>query len=179
MNLKYILIVVILAVIVGGGILGYQYLLVPKEESKMPEVKPPEAPPEESKEIIEVRVYFVDKQMMIEGKVPYPDMVKPLSRIIPKTEGVAMTAMNTLLEGPTLEEQNQYVTSIPVGVEVKNLRIEKGIAYINFNEALNKVAGSATVSTIRTQIEKTLKQFSTVDKVVISIEGETEAILQP
>lgn len=53
MNLKYIFIVVILAAIVGGGILAWQYLLVPKEGIKVPEVKPPEmkapeeAPPEE------------------------------------------------------------------------------------------------------------------------------------
>lgn len=48
-NLKYILIVVILAVIVGGGILARQYLLIPKEESKIPEVELPkvEAPEEE------------------------------------------------------------------------------------------------------------------------------------
>ncbi|HDZ54676.1 MAG TPA: hypothetical protein ENI19_03965 [Candidatus Nealsonbacteria bacterium] len=49
-NLKYILIVVVLAVIVGGGILGYQYLSSkalapegwwsPKEEAKVPGVKP-------------------------------------------------------------------------------------------------------------------------------------------
>lgn len=36
-NLKYILIVVILAVVVGGGVLGYQYFGAPKEETKLPE----------------------------------------------------------------------------------------------------------------------------------------------
>jgi len=41
-NLKYILIIVILAVIVGGGILGYQYLWTPKEETRPLEVKSPE-----------------------------------------------------------------------------------------------------------------------------------------
>ena len=41
-NLQYILIVVILAVVVGGGILAYQFLLAPKEEPKIPEVKTPE-----------------------------------------------------------------------------------------------------------------------------------------
>jgi len=39
-NLKYLLIVIILAVIVGGGILGYQYWLIPEEEPKIPAVKP-------------------------------------------------------------------------------------------------------------------------------------------
>lgn len=40
MNLKYIFIVVILAVLVGGGILVYQYWWIEKEEIKIPEVKP-------------------------------------------------------------------------------------------------------------------------------------------
>ena len=52
-NLTYILIIVILAVIVGGGILGYQYLLAPKEEVAMPEGKLPEvkAPAEGAQEV--------------------------------------------------------------------------------------------------------------------------------
>jgi len=42
-NWKYILIVVILAILVGGGILGYQYWWAPKEETKIPELKTPGA----------------------------------------------------------------------------------------------------------------------------------------
>jgi len=38
-NLQYILIVVVLAVIVGGGILGYQFLRTSKEEPKVPAVE--------------------------------------------------------------------------------------------------------------------------------------------
>jgi hypothetical protein len=38
-NLKYILIVVILAAIAGGGILGYQYWWAPRKETTQPEVK--------------------------------------------------------------------------------------------------------------------------------------------
>ena len=41
-NWKYVLIVVILATIVGGGILVYQYWWIPKEEIKIPEIKSPE-----------------------------------------------------------------------------------------------------------------------------------------
>lgn len=40
-NWKYILILVILTVIVGGGILSYQYWWLPKQEVKPLEVKPP------------------------------------------------------------------------------------------------------------------------------------------
>lgn len=42
MKWKYILIVFILAVVVGGGILSYQYWWIPKEEDKTPGVKAPE-----------------------------------------------------------------------------------------------------------------------------------------
>jgi spore germination protein GerM len=35
------------------------------------------------------------------------------------------------------------------------------------------------VMAIREQIEKTLLQFETIDDVVISINGETEEVLQP
>jgi len=41
-NLKYILIVVVLATIVGGGVLGYQYWWVTKKEVPLQEVKAPE-----------------------------------------------------------------------------------------------------------------------------------------
>ncbi|PIP22172.1 MAG: hypothetical protein COX38_02115, partial [Candidatus Nealsonbacteria bacterium CG23_combo_of_CG06-09_8_20_14_all_39_25] len=42
-----------------------------------------------------------------------------------------------------------------------------------------QVGGSCKVSAIRAQITQTLKQFPTVDEVVISINGRTEDILQP
>jgi len=35
------------------------------------------------------------------------------------------------------------------------------------------------VAAIRAQIRETLKQFPTVDEVIISIDGRTEDILQP
>jgi len=41
-NWKYILILLFLAAIVSGGILAYQFLWLPKEEVKIPEVKPSE-----------------------------------------------------------------------------------------------------------------------------------------
>lgn len=58
-NLQYILIIVILAVIVGGGILGYQFLRTSKEEPKVPAVEE-----EEGKVIIREEVSFLD---MIQG----------------------------------------------------------------------------------------------------------------
>lgn len=39
-NLRYILIIIILAIIVGGGVLVYQNWLIPEEKDKVPELKP-------------------------------------------------------------------------------------------------------------------------------------------
>ena len=52
-------------------------------------------------------------------------------------------------------------------------------AFANFNNELNKAAGSCLVSAIRAQIENTLLQFEGINNVVISVEGKTEEILQP
>jgi spore germination protein GerM len=57
--------------------------------------------------------------------------------------------------------------------------IEDGVAYADFSSELEVSGGSAMVMMIREQIEKTLLQFETIDSVVISIEGDSEEVLQP
>lgn len=131
-------------------------------------------------ETMEIKVYFVDTQMMIEGIADYKDMVKSVTRTIPKTQAVARAAIEELLKGPLNEERATYSSSIPKGVKINSLRIEKGTAYIDFSEELQAYGGgSAAAITIEWQIKKTLMQFPTVDEVIISIEGRTEDILQP
>ncbi|MDD3123440.1 MAG: GerMN domain-containing protein, partial [Candidatus Izemoplasmatales bacterium] len=58
--------------------------------------------------------------------------------------------------------------------------LEGEVATVDFNEKLQEgVAGSATVMAIRNQIERTLLQFDYITEVVISINGDSEEILQP
>ena len=53
-------------------------------------------------------------------------------------------------------------------------------AKVDFDETMEKgMGGSCRVSAIRAQITETLKQFSTVKDVIISVNGRTEDILQP
>ena len=107
--------------------------------------------------------------------------VYAVSRKVVKTEAVGRAALLELLKGTTsAEEDKGYVSSIPAGVTINSLKISKGIAYVDFNEKLQEgVGGTCLVDRIRGQITQTLKQFSTVKSVVISINGESEAILQP
>ena len=107
--------------------------------------------------------------------------VFPVERHISKTEGVARAALEELLSGTTIEESTQgYLTSINSGVKIQSLTIIDGVARVDFDEQLEfQMGGSCRVSAIRAQIEETLKQFPTIEEVIISINGRTEDILQP
>jgi hypothetical protein len=130
-----------------------------------------------------VKVYFGNENTMDAFGEGDCSAVESLRRIVPKTDGVARSALEELLKGPTQGEAGQgYFTSLPLesGVKLVNLSIENGTATAEFNEALESgVAGSCRVTHIRAQIESTLKQFEAVQNVVISIDGRTDDILQP
>jgi hypothetical protein len=132
-----------------------------------------------SVEATEVKVYFGNK-------IKNPEaldcsQVFAVERRVAKTEGVARAALEELLKGITASEAEVgYFTSINDGVSIQKIEIKAGVATVDFDEILEaQVGGSCRVAAIRAQIEETLKQFSTVKKVVISINGRTEDILQP
>ena len=104
-----------------------------------------------------------------------------VERTISKTTSTATAALEELLKGPTAEEKIQkYYTSINTEVKLQKITIKDKTAYADFNNQLEyQVGGSCRVTAIRAQIEETLKQFSTINNVVISIDGRTEDILQP
>ncbi len=123
-------------------------------------------------EMITVDVYFVTVEDGVESAVP-------VQREIFVTQEMGTNTLFQLLEGPTGEEEaDGYSTAIDGDTTLNSLSIEEGVARADFSVELD-ASGSATVTMIRDQIEKTLLQFETVDEVVISIEGETEDILQP
>lgn len=109
------------------------------------------------------------------------EQVFAVERRIFKTQAVARAALVELLQGPTNNEGDEgYFTSLNEGVKIQKLTIENGVARVDFDELLEVgVGGSCRVAGIRAQITQTLKQFSTVKEVVISINGRTEDILQP
>ncbi len=102
-------------------------------------------------------------------------------RIIPKTQAIAMATLEELLKGPNnLERSNGFDTVINSGVKIQSLTIDdKGVAHVDFSQELESTGGSCRVTAIRAEITQTLKQFSTVKSVIISIDGRTEDILQP
>ncbi|MBU4350775.1 GerMN domain-containing protein [Candidatus Parcubacteria bacterium] len=130
------------------------------------------------KELTTVKVFFNNSNLDPEFSC---NRVFPTERLVSKTQGIARIALESLFRGSTFKEQEQgFSTSINPGVKIQELTIENNIARVDFDSQLEfQVGGSCRVSAIRAQIEQTLKQFPTVNEVIISINGRTEDILQP
>jgi spore germination protein GerM len=129
-------------------------------------------------ESLTVKVFFGNSRFDPEAS---GEEVFAVEHRIQRTQAVARGALEELLKGPTDEETAQdYFTSINSGVRIQRLVIADGTAMVDFDEQLEfRVGGACRVSAIRAQITQTLKQFPTVDEVVITINGRTRDILQP
>jgi hypothetical protein len=136
--------------------------------------------PETPAEFMPAKIFLNDSRFVGE---PYFDCSRTIARErqAPKTSAVARAALEALLRGATPEEINQgFISNINPGVRIQSLIIENGVAKVDFNEQLEfQVGGSCRVAAIRAEITQTLKQFSSVKEVIISINGRTEDILQP
>ena len=163
---KFLIIAIIIPFLVTVGLL-YYISRVTKEIPEIPKV-----------ESMTVKVFFNNSQMDSEFSC---NKVFSVERKILKTQAVARAVLTELLKGPTEEEKAQgFFTSINPGVKIQQLTIENGVAKVDFDEQLEfQVGGSCRVSAIRAEITQTLKQFPTINSVIISINGRTEDILQP
>lgn len=129
-------------------------------------------------ETMNLKVYFSNQnqdQMLI------CEQPLAVNREIPYTTAPARAVIEELLKGPSPSEAEQgFFTSLNSGVVLQSLSIVDGLARIDFNQELDRqIGGSCHVQAIWAQIAKTLLQFSTVNDVLISIDGRTEDILQP
>jgi hypothetical protein len=105
--------------------------------------------------------------------------VKPMEIVVPKVSKIATKTMELLLGGVPCGRADIF-SGINYGTKVQKLTVADGVADVDFNEKLEEgVGGSCMVAAIRAQITETLKQFYSVEQVIISINGRTEDILQP
>ncbi|HNS50216.1 MAG TPA: Gmad2 immunoglobulin-like domain-containing protein [Anaerolineae bacterium] len=115
---------------------------------------------------------------------------------IPKTPAIATATLEQLLWGPPSPNLAGFGTSIPTPeqvlafpgrqaewgprVRLLSLAIDDGVAMADFSREMEAYGGgSLRVKLLRDQITQTLKQFPTVQQVIIAVEGETETVLQP
>ncbi len=127
---------------------------------------------------LKIKIFFGNNKLNPQAEC---DKVFPVEREVPQIEAVARAALEELLKGPIGQEKSDgFFTAINPDVKIQNLLIKNGVAEVDFNEQLEyEVGGSCRVFAIRSQIIETLKQFPGIEEVIISIDGQTEDILQP
>lgn len=133
-----------------------------------------------NQDFMTVQVFFTTSQTAGQNDFDCK-YLEAVSKKVQKSTGVARAALVALLAGPSAEDKSKgFGTAINTDVKINSLSIDDGVAKVDFNEQLQyQVGGSCRVSTIRTQIEQTLKQFPTVKSVIISVNGDAKQALQP
>ncbi len=173
---KTVLIILVVTAVIAAAIFGLKFFKGGENVNVLPTNQPANM---NAAETMTVKVFFGNS--ILDPEVLDCKKNFPVERVIPKTLAVGRAALEELLKGPTESEKAKgYFTSINPGVKIQSLTIENGVARVDFNEQLEfQVGGSCRVAAIVSQIRETLKQFPTVDEVIISIDGRTEDILQP
>jgi hypothetical protein len=107
--------------------------------------------------------------------------VFPVERKILNAETFGPGALEALLLGPAqIEKTAGYFTSLNEGVVFKTFEIKDGVAFVDFDANFNEgVAGSCRIQNLKAQIETTLNNLPDIDSVVLSVNGQTEGILEP
>ena len=131
---------------------------------------PPSGEPSPSApaETMLVRAYYVlDGASGVEGLVP-------TLRVVPKSPGVARSAMNALLDpDAVLARYSQLSTGIPAGTKLLGIAIKNGVATVDFSSEFESGGGSAAAAYRLGQVTYTLTQFPTVRAVLFQVEGRT------
>ena len=71
------------------------------------------------------------------------------------------------------EQAAQYESALPSGTRLLTMQIDKeGTATADYNSALGTDAAPCVKAERRAQIERTLKEFTEIKNVVITVEGE-------
>jgi spore germination protein GerM len=106
-------------------------------------------------------------------------VVESVQVSVPRSGLPVETALRALLKlGPTIDTN---FTAIAKDASLVSLKVSGGTAEVVLNRGLlGYDGGSCNVQMIRSQIEQTLKQFSSVHTVILSEEGKTpEESFQP
>lgn len=143
-----------------------------------PEPASPDPLPDGNAAMREVQVYFTNSVFDPEFTCT---KVFPVPRYVPAGAEPMRAAIEELLIGPTVSESMQsYQTSLNPGTELMSIIETDTTVQLDFNEQLDfQVGGSCRVAAIWSQITQTAKQFAPQKEIVLSINGETEEILQP
>lgn len=98
--------------------------------------------------------------------------VAAVRRVVPATVAVARAAIESLIAGPTDAEAASGLSSAVVAdIELLGLSIEDGVATIDFSDAFLPGDAPETIDARLAQVVFTLTQYSTVDAVIVLVDG--------
>lgn len=123
-------------------------------------------------------IYFTTRNPIHTDLIPiHLELSKKIIKVNQSTdrstflEEAAEEAIQSLIDGPMDEE---LAPVLPSGTELLSLKIEEGLATLNFNKALmkNHWGGSETEQITVQSITRTLTAFPGIDRVKLLIEGQ-------
>jgi spore germination protein GerM len=134
---------------------------------------PPDAP---AAATMPVRVYFNNERL---AAVPADcAVVFERRREVPKSSGVATAALRQLFAGPGESERaagyRSPFSASTAGL-LKRVFVEHGTAYVDLNDPRALLPGATSscgAAEFNAQIERTLRQFPTVRRVILAIDGD-------
>lgn len=111
---------------------------------------------------IALRLYFVES-------FSETSFLVPENRPVERTQAVARAALQELIRGP---RQTGRATFIPAGTQVRSVRIDNGLATVDFSrEILNARVGAEGERLGIWQIVNTLTEFENIERVQFLVEG--------
>lgn len=128
-----------------------------------------------SEELMTVEVFFSNSELDPEFSCY---KVFPVERKMSETLGVARAALEELFKGPTEEEKNQgyfsWFSDIIKDI-LKSVKIKNNTAYVNLKDIRRIIPNTSTScgsAIFFAQIGTTLKQFSSVNRIIIAIDSK-------
>jgi len=123
----------------------------------------------------EIHLYFQHnaKEMADQGRgdsSAIPVNVYPVVRVV-RTKHIERESLLLLLKGPTLSEREAGYSTNCSGLQLKKLKLSKSQAIVYMTGKL-LLQGLLSGQRLRLQVEKTLKQFPLIRRVIIYINNK-------
>jgi hypothetical protein len=132
--------------------------------------------PQRDQPISQFSVYFNNDDLA--GNTTACDAVFPVPRSSMSTTNGAAAALEALLRGPTPAERSRGYRSffsVRTAGLLKRLKIKDGVAYVDLHDRRQELTGATSScgsAEFLTQIQRTLGQFPTIERIIFAIEGQ-------
>lgn len=138
-------------------------------------LKNPEIPATSTEDLINetitLQVYFHNQIKANDPNVLDCGLVFPVTRIVPKTAGVAKAALEELFKGPNEAEKAQgYESIIQPGVILESIALKDGVITLDLNKSIHQ-GGSCGIMATGAELNKTLAQFPTISSIKTFVNG--------